>query len=452
MAKIMLVEDDNNLREIYGARLLAEGHEIVTAKDGEEALATAVKEKPDLIISDVMMPRISGFDMLDILRNAPETKFTKVIMMTALSQAEDKARADNLGADRYLVKSQVTLEDVAKVVKDVLEGNTDTTTPPAPQAEPAPVANTPPSEPAAAPTTPSAETAAPEAPMQSPAEAAASESSPEIVPVSEPAASQSTPAQSDDQSDTPAVAPASVATPIQIQAVDDTQSAGQASDPAAVAAQINVKLPGSTAEAPAPESEKDENEVPAPPVLDPANDFAESVESNIGPNLAEALQAEADVAAEDNPSPADTADNVVPAQTAQSPTPDTGNLVLPGAKPDAPTAAEQPVQSAPELPAEQPRTEESAPTSPAETTQNAEPTQPPNPLVDETRKKVVIQPIHDITKGPDLNSLLEKEKKNTDVISPPVPTVISPDSPETSTPAESTPAQTSSNQHDIISL
>ena len=120
MAKIMLVEDDNNLREIYEARLLAEGYEIVSAKDGEEALALAVKEKPDLIISDVMMPKISGFDMLDILRSTPETKNTKVIMMTALSQAEDKARADKLGADRYLVKSQVTLEDVAKVASEVL--------------------------------------------------------------------------------------------------------------------------------------------------------------------------------------------------------------------------------------------------------------------------------------------------------------------------------------------
>jgi DNA-binding response OmpR family regulator len=122
MAKIMLVEDDNNLREIYEARLLAEGYEIVSAKDGEEALALAVKEKPDLIISDVMMPKISGFDMLDILRSTPETKDTKVIMMTALSQAEDKTRADKLGADRYLVKSQVTLEDVAKVAKEVLSG------------------------------------------------------------------------------------------------------------------------------------------------------------------------------------------------------------------------------------------------------------------------------------------------------------------------------------------
>jgi CheY-like chemotaxis protein len=120
MAKIMLVEDDNNLREIYGERLMAEGYEIVSASDGEEALAVAVKEKPDLIIADVMMPKISGFDMLDILRQAPETKNTKVIMMTALGQAEDKDRAEKLGADKYLVKSQVTLEDVARVVHDLL--------------------------------------------------------------------------------------------------------------------------------------------------------------------------------------------------------------------------------------------------------------------------------------------------------------------------------------------
>jgi len=120
MTKIMLVEDDNNLREIYGARLMAEGFEIVSAADGEEALALAVKQKPDLIISDVMMPKISGFDMLDILRTTPETKNTKVIMMTALSQPEDRKRGEALGADKYLVKSQVTLEDVVTSVHDVL--------------------------------------------------------------------------------------------------------------------------------------------------------------------------------------------------------------------------------------------------------------------------------------------------------------------------------------------
>lgn len=151
MSKIMLVEDDNNLREIYEARLLAEGYEIIAAHDGEEALALAVKEKPDLIISDVMMPKISGFDMLDILRSTPETKNTKVIMMTALSQAEDKTRADKLGADRYLVKSQVTLEDVAKIAREVLEDGSAAATP-----TPDPAPAVPAAEPTAAVVTPAA--------------------------------------------------------------------------------------------------------------------------------------------------------------------------------------------------------------------------------------------------------------------------------------------------------
>ncbi len=120
MSKIMLVEDDNSLREIYEARLAAEGYTVVSAKDGEEALALALKERPDLIIADIMMPKVSGFDMLDILRSTPETKDTKIIMMTALSQAEDKARAESLGADKYLVKSQVTLENVTREAKDML--------------------------------------------------------------------------------------------------------------------------------------------------------------------------------------------------------------------------------------------------------------------------------------------------------------------------------------------
>ena len=120
MAKVMLVEDDNNLREIYQARLSAEGYQLISAKDGEEALALAVKEKPDLIICDVMMPKVSGFEMLVILRSTQGIQNTRVIVMTALSQAEDKARAEKLGADLYLVKSQVTLEDMARSVRNIL--------------------------------------------------------------------------------------------------------------------------------------------------------------------------------------------------------------------------------------------------------------------------------------------------------------------------------------------
>lgn len=138
MTKIMLVEDDKSLREIYGVRLLAEGYDIVSAGDGEEALAMAIKERPALIVSDVMMPKISGFDMLDILRSTTETKNIRVIMMTALSSEEQRQRGETLGADRYLVKSQVGIEDVVRVVHEVLEDQ-----PGAAAAPPAPFASTP---------------------------------------------------------------------------------------------------------------------------------------------------------------------------------------------------------------------------------------------------------------------------------------------------------------------
>lgn len=120
MTKILLVEDDKSLREIYGVRLLAEGYDIVSAGDGEAALAMAIKERPQLIVSDVMMPKISGFDMLDILRSTTETKDIRVIMMTALSSEDQRARGEALGADRYLVKSQVGIEDVVRTVHEVL--------------------------------------------------------------------------------------------------------------------------------------------------------------------------------------------------------------------------------------------------------------------------------------------------------------------------------------------
>lgn len=179
MAKIMLVEDDTNLSEIYQARLTAEGYQIVSAHDGEEALALAAKEKPDLIVSDVMMPKISGFEMLDILRNTEGLRDTKVIMLTALGQAEDKTRAEGLGADRYLVKSQVTLEDIVKAAQELLDPNTiaaaaaaavinatPTAAPIVPAPVPTPVAAPP--APAPAPVAPVAPAPAPSIPVAAP--------------------------------------------------------------------------------------------------------------------------------------------------------------------------------------------------------------------------------------------------------------------------------------------
>ncbi len=115
--KILLVEDDVALSAVYKSRMELEGFEIREVNNGEDALSAAVDFKPDLILLDAMMPKISGFDVLDILRNTPETASIRIIMLTALSQPKDKERAEALGVNDYLVKSQVVIGDVVERVK-----------------------------------------------------------------------------------------------------------------------------------------------------------------------------------------------------------------------------------------------------------------------------------------------------------------------------------------------
>ncbi len=115
--KILLVEDDNSLAQVYRARLEMEGFVVEHVDNGELALSKVIEFKPDLIVLDAMMPKINGFDVLDILRNTPETVNVHVVMLTALSQPKDKQRAEELGADDYLVKSQVVISDVVDRIK-----------------------------------------------------------------------------------------------------------------------------------------------------------------------------------------------------------------------------------------------------------------------------------------------------------------------------------------------
>lgn len=115
--KILLVEDDTALAGVYRSRLDLEGFDVHEVNNGEDALSAAIDYRPDLILLDAMMPKISGFDVLDILRNTPDTTNIRVIMLTALSQPKDKERAESLGVDDYLVKSQVVIGDVVERVK-----------------------------------------------------------------------------------------------------------------------------------------------------------------------------------------------------------------------------------------------------------------------------------------------------------------------------------------------
>jgi CheY-like chemotaxis protein len=262
MAKILLVEDDKSLREIYGVRLMAEGYEIVSAGDGEEALAMAIKERPDLIVSDVMMPKISGFDMLDILRSTTETKDVKVIMMTALSSEDQRARGEALGADRYLVKSQVGIEDVVRTVHDVLgdglPGAAPTPSFPAnagpitPQAAPEPVQVAPtPVEAPAAPAPVAAEPApvfAPVAPAPAPEPIPAPVATPVEVPTSTPVEAPATPAPTP-----PPVPPVAAPAPIAPQPVAAPVAPIPAPAPVAPAPS-SMPLPTAPFSTPAPAS------------------------------------------------------------------------------------------------------------------------------------------------------------------------------------------------------
>lgn len=120
LKRILLVEDDDALAGVYLVRLQAEGFDVRRVSNGEDALAAAISYKPDLVLLDVMMPKVSGFDVLDILRNTPETANLKIIILTALSQETDKQRAMKLGVDDYLVKSQVVITDVIDRIKQHL--------------------------------------------------------------------------------------------------------------------------------------------------------------------------------------------------------------------------------------------------------------------------------------------------------------------------------------------
>lgn len=119
--RILLVEDDDALANAYTTRLIAEGLAVKRVSNGEDALSTALRFKPDLIVLDAMMPKISGFDVLDILRNTPSTTNIKIIMLSALSQETDQKRAKDLGVDDYLIKSQVMISDVVARIKSTLD-------------------------------------------------------------------------------------------------------------------------------------------------------------------------------------------------------------------------------------------------------------------------------------------------------------------------------------------
>ena len=118
--KILIVEDDEVLTSVYVARLEMEGFNVKTVSNGEDALLAIQKHRPDLILLDIMMPKISGFDVLDIVRNTPAIANSYIVMITALGQDKDKEKAMAIGADDYLVKSEVPIGELVEKIKKYL--------------------------------------------------------------------------------------------------------------------------------------------------------------------------------------------------------------------------------------------------------------------------------------------------------------------------------------------
>jgi twitching motility two-component system response regulator PilH len=114
--RILLVEDDRFLRKAARVMLRKLGHTVIAAEDGEEALRLARAELPELILLDLIMPKIQGFEVLRTLKADPTTSGIPVIVMSNLSQDTDKQSTLNAGAIAYLVKANLSLTELAAAV------------------------------------------------------------------------------------------------------------------------------------------------------------------------------------------------------------------------------------------------------------------------------------------------------------------------------------------------
>lgn len=125
MAKVLIVDDEEAILMMYGDRLKAAGYEIDTAGGGESAIEKAKKGKPDLILLDIIMPKINGLDVLKQLKSHPETKCIPVFLLTNLPEDSTGDKAKEFGADDYLVKAQVEPGQLVDVIKTTLSGDKD---------------------------------------------------------------------------------------------------------------------------------------------------------------------------------------------------------------------------------------------------------------------------------------------------------------------------------------
>jgi OmpR family response regulator RpaB len=120
--KILVVEDDITMREIVVSKLTSFGYKVVEADDGKKAIEVWTKEKPDLVLLDLMLPEMDGFSVLENMRKSADSKLanTKVIILSNLWSKEDIERTKKLSIEEFMVKAYHTTEDILEEVKKIL--------------------------------------------------------------------------------------------------------------------------------------------------------------------------------------------------------------------------------------------------------------------------------------------------------------------------------------------
>lgn len=121
--KILIIEDEKDLRFFITQALKSEGFEIIEAFDGEEGLEKAKAEKPNLILLDLLLPGINGYEVLSRLKKDPDLELIPVIILSNLGQEEEIERGLKLGAIDYLIKANFTLDEIVERVKKVFSKN-----------------------------------------------------------------------------------------------------------------------------------------------------------------------------------------------------------------------------------------------------------------------------------------------------------------------------------------
>ncbi|KKQ18310.1 MAG: Response regulator receiver protein [Berkelbacteria bacterium GW2011_GWA1_36_9] len=120
ITKVLMVDDDKMLLDMYKERIQLAGFQVETSSNGEECLAKIHHVKPDIVLLDIMMPKVNGYETLASIKSDPQTKDIPVIILSALVRDINKGRAIEAGADDYIIKSEVMPADVIKKIENVL--------------------------------------------------------------------------------------------------------------------------------------------------------------------------------------------------------------------------------------------------------------------------------------------------------------------------------------------